>query len=1066
MPTTRGLLPFSDPSGEWRWRLVCGWIPLLFLTCPVFAQETATPRLAPPRLASSRNVPSLRIAEGYEIDLIVSEPVIEKPLQLQFDARGRLWVVEYRQYPWPAGLKLLSRDNVWRNVYDTVPPPPPHAADSMFRGADRISIHADSDGDGTYDSHTVFIEGLSLATAVLPIHGGVYVLNPPYLLFYTDANHDDLPDSATPRILLSGFGIEDSHSLANSLRRGVDGWMYATQGSTVSAAVVRHGPDNQVLPGEQPVRSLGQNVWRYHPGRHVYEILAEGGGNAFGVEIDSEGNVFSGHNGGDTRGFHYTRGAYHRKTFDKHGDLSHPFAFGALPAMAHHQAERFTHTFVRYEAEELADGDNGGGLRGHILAVSPIRHEVMLATMERAGATFRTRDVGVFLAPAPNDRPDWFSPVDIQLGPDGCVYIADWYSEQCNHYRNHEGQTTPGFGRVYRVRRTDRPVPPSPDLSRWSTAQLIERGLADTNRAVRRLAAGLIEDRLSPRVQNATDAAELRRTAALEPLLQRASDEGCIGALEAYGALSALGGVDDDVLRRTLQGSRPELRRAALRTLGDRGDVPSALMDDVLRLAAVDQPPAVRVELASAARAWPGPLGRRVAAALISQPAPLFDATLAAQVWWLVEHHVATETDVAVLLRRPHFGDANTWNLTGIAIEPKADASLPGLLVRRAIARGTDDDRAIAERILTELPDEVLRRSRLAESFVTLAGAEFLGRLSPATQRRLATTQPTLELFLKLRAGDPVATDTALREVLDEDVPASRRLAMTETLAAARPRLTAAVRSGLWDAALATPSEPLGVALLGLLRADGSHGIDVATEVLDRIDRASGARRDTLLRWLAERPATAKALVARLERPREAGSLVPLDIPPEVLEQLRRHTDAELATAVDRLFPRAEVSKEVRERRIEQVASLLATGGGQPLAGRAIYRDKAACGRCHTLFGEGGRVGPDLTPHDRRDVRLLLLAIVHPSAEIREGFTGMAIETVDGRLVTGLKVTDSAAGITLRGADGTDTTVPRDEIDSAVPLSQSLMPENLLDALSERELRDLFAYLMSTTPPK
>jgi putative heme-binding domain-containing protein len=107
-----------------------------------------------------------------------------------------------------------------------------------------------------------------------------------------------------------------------------------------------------------------------------------------------------------------------------------------------------------------------------------------------------------------------------------------------------------------------------------------------------------------------------------------------------------------------------------------------------------------------------------------------------------------------------------------------------------------------------------------------------------------------------------------------------------------------------------------------------------------------------------------------------------------------------------------------------------------------------------------------LTPHDRRDARTLLLAIVHPSAEIREGFSGMAIETVDGRLVTGLKVADTAAGITVRGSDGTDTTVPRAEIESAEPLAQSLMPENLLDALSEQELRDLFAYLMSTTPPK
>jgi putative membrane-bound dehydrogenase-like protein len=1035
------------------------------------------------KLVPSQGVPYLQVAEGFEIDLVVSEPVVEKPLYMQFDARGRLWVVEYRQYPWPAGLKLLSRDNVWRNVYDKVPPPPPHAANSKYRGADRVSIHTDADRDGTFESHRVFVDGLSLATAALPMNGGVYVLNPPYLLFYADVDGDDRPDSETPRILLSGFGIEDSHSLANSLRRGVDGWIYATQGSTVSAAVVRHGPDNQPLAGEKPVRSLGQNLWRYHPGRHVYEIVAEGGGNAFGVESDAEGNLISGHNGGDTRGFHYTPGAFHRKTFDKHGDLSHPFAFGALPAMAHHRADRFTHTFVRYEASELDQGSeingsdvNGAandGLRGKILAVSPIRHEVVLADMERSGSTFRTRDAGVFVSPLPGDRPDWFSPVDIQLGPDGCVYIADWYSEQCNHYRNHEGKTTPGFGRIYRVRCANRPAPPLPDLAGWSNDRLLEIGLADPNRAVRRLAAGLIEDRLAPRATDDSATVEqraLRRAAAFGPLLSEATDDGFAGSVEAYAALTGLGAVDVDVIRAALRHTRPEMRRAALRTLADRGDVPSSVEEEVLALVRPDQTLSVLVELAAAARRWPGPLGRRVAAELIDHPPTTYDATLAAQVWWLVERHVATGTDVAVLMKSSRFADSAAWNITGIAIQPKEDASLPGLLLRRAIARGTDDDREIAERILTDVPDEALRGMRLSESFVTPAGAEFLGRLRPETRRRLASAQPALELFLRLREGDGAAIARALKDVFDNAASIPRRIAMTESLAAAKPNLSQGDRTRLWELAIGDPSEALGVAVLGLLHATSPHEQDAPEEVLVRLDKVHGARKDTLLRWLAERPASAKSLVKHLGKSR-AGSnndkgTTLADVPPEVVEQMRRHADAELMAAVDGLFPRLPVSKEARERRIEQVASLLATGGGKPLAGRDIYREKAACGRCHSLFGEGGRVGPDLTPHDRRDARTLLLAIVHPSAEIREGFSGMAIETVDGRLVTGLKVADTAAGITVRGSDGTDTTVPRAEIESAEPLAQSLMPENLLDALSEQELRDLFAYLMSTTPPK
>src|SRR5690606_23711445 len=126
--------------------------------------------------------------------------------------RQRLWLMEYRQYPDPAGLTMVSRDTFLRSVYDKVPPPPPQ----HFRGRDRISIHTDTDGDGGYDKHQVFVDELNIATSFAIGHGGVYVTNPPYLLFYPDANRDDVPD-ADPVVLLEGFGIEDSHSVINSL---------------------------------------------------------------------------------------------------------------------------------------------------------------------------------------------------------------------------------------------------------------------------------------------------------------------------------------------------------------------------------------------------------------------------------------------------------------------------------------------------------------------------------------------------------------------------------------------------------------------------------------------------------------------------------------------------------------------------------------------------------------------------------------------------------------------------------------------------------------------------------
>ena len=157
-------------------------------------------------LSPAESLGRFKTPADLEVELVLAEPQVAQPLQITWDARGRMWVVEYRQYPSPAGLKMVSRDKFLRTVYDRVPPAPPH----HFRGDDRISIHEDTDGDGRFDRHKTFVEGLSLATSCAVGGGGVWVLNPPYLLFYPDRDGDDVPDG-DPEVRLEGFWLEDSH---------------------------------------------------------------------------------------------------------------------------------------------------------------------------------------------------------------------------------------------------------------------------------------------------------------------------------------------------------------------------------------------------------------------------------------------------------------------------------------------------------------------------------------------------------------------------------------------------------------------------------------------------------------------------------------------------------------------------------------------------------------------------------------------------------------------------------------------------------------------------------------
>ena len=172
------------------------------------SEQFVTGAKLPPEESAAKMEPTA----DFAVELLLHEPQVAQPVHFSFDERGRLWVAQYRQYPYPAGITMLSRDKYYRAHYDKVPPAPPN----HDRGADIISIHESSKGDGVFDTHKVFLDGLNMANAVVRGHGGVWVMHTPYLLFYPDKNGDDIPDGP-PVVQLAGFGFEDTHSVANGL---------------------------------------------------------------------------------------------------------------------------------------------------------------------------------------------------------------------------------------------------------------------------------------------------------------------------------------------------------------------------------------------------------------------------------------------------------------------------------------------------------------------------------------------------------------------------------------------------------------------------------------------------------------------------------------------------------------------------------------------------------------------------------------------------------------------------------------------------------------------------------
>ncbi|MDP1564498.1 MAG: c-type cytochrome [Pirellulaceae bacterium] len=983
-----------------------------------------------PKLRLSENVPALQVADGLELDLLLQEPAVANPLYLNFDHRGRLWVVQFRQYPWPAGLKLLSRDNVWRNVYQPAfPPPPPHADDSPFRGRDQITIHEDTNGDGVFDQHRVFLDGLNLATAALPGRGGVFVMNPPYLLFYADHDQDDVPDSTRPKILLSGFGIEDTHSIGNSLRWGPDGWIYGTQGSTVSGAIVRHDPTEplgQPLPDEAPIHTMGQNIWRYHPEHHKYEVFAEGGGNAFGVEFDSVGRVYSGHNGGDTRGFHYVQGGYYSKNFGKHGLHSNPFTFSYYGAMRHHAVERFTHTFKIYDADTLPPL-----YHGKLISISPVLHNVMLSDIVARGSTRMTKDIAPIVAAGTNERDNWFTPVDIQIGPDGAMYVADWYSMQSNHYRNHEGQTNPDLGRIYRLRNATQRGYPVFDLSTQSSRELVEQGLRHPNRWYREMALRLLGD---------------RKDQTVVPLLQSiAITDQDPHALEALWALHLCNGLDDATAEQLLEHEQSAVRGWTIRLLADRGDVSDSLAQRFARLAEHESDVEVRLQLACSCRRLPTRVGLELLSKLLLRSEDAQDPLMPNAIWWGTESHAGNHAAISSWLQQ-----SAPWR------SPLADAAhVTSNLMRRWAILGTREDLLMCAELLRLSPDAT-QSTRLLEGFTRAFEGRTLPPLPTELVDQLSRVEGRFAMLLGIRRGEAASIEAALTRVADVAVSGDERGQLIRALGEVQaeqavPVLLRLLLEGASD----------GITASSMTALQGFDRAEIGATIVEQFSRMSPPQQETAQSVLASRPSWSQQLIQAIE----AGNVDAKLINQDTVSRLAWHRDPELQSSVSRLFPKSPDDARSLDQRIELVEKIVLAGNGNPLQGQRVFHETGTCGKCHQMFGRGGAIGPDLTSYNRSNLRTMLLGIIHPDAEIREGFENLTALTDDGQVITGFKVDEDANTLVLRAVDGQSRAIDKSGIEELHQNKTSLMPTGLLDGLSDNELRDLFAFLTSTTPP-
>lgn len=964
---------------------------------------------------------AMQVADGFEINLFASDPDFSKPIHMNFDSKGRLWVASSQNYP---------------------------QIEPGAKPTDQIVVLEDTDHDGKADKRTVFADDLLIPTGVLPGDGGVYVANSTELIHLQDTDGDGRSDKK--RTILSGFGTEDTHHLLHTLRWGPDGRLYMNQSIYIHSHI-------ETPQGTK--RLDGGGIWRFDPTNYDLEILCKGFVNPWGHVIDRFGQSLA-TDGAYSEGINYV--------FPDSVFFSSPGAerwIGGLnPGSPKHcSLEQVTGRAMPDEAQNW-------------LITNDFRaHRVCVFQIERQGSGYRS----VQLPELIRTNHAAFRPIDVKMGPDGAIYIADWYNPIIQHgevdFRDARRDRT--HGRIWRVTSKGKAPLKQPDYAALDEAALCAL-LDDSAEWVRQFARMELAKRdatnrkvaLSKWIATAprTHFASLRRLERMWVALCARDPD--------YAEIAALSRDDD-----------PRIRAAAVRFVGRYAShIPTALellkqavsdedgqvvLEGVCALEEIGTMPALEIMLTAASRpnpdqflkfalwnaakkmelvwspalqsgSWPPARDANVLRVLAdagsqgSITKPLLeqlksgklaeDATL--QITGLIAERAqpdAMSSLVEWITQSEQAGDTarrQTYleTVARIASARKAGADRAGELITGALARASNSDSGASDKyraVLTELAgqwqvtDAVPHILRRLESTDDVPEVEILRRMLPA-----------LALI-----NQPTARDAVRRFAISENKHVAKRAAAIAALS--NFDVDAAAEQTLQLLA-SIDSENLAngkFAVEALLARKG--GVEAITKALKKTSDQS---------WSA---GGARTLLSALRSTQ--------GVEPSFIESVAQtiHADSFAWKWSD------EFAKKMLDMAAKQ---------GDAARGEAIYRRSTLqCVRCHSIGPGGGAIGPNLVSLGGSSTpEYILQSIIDPAAKVKEGFQTLVVLMDDGRVINGLQKGRSERQIQVLSADGKEHTLSMDSVES-ITNGQSLMPPGLVDGLTEQELADLTRFLMA-----
>ena len=961
---------------------------------------------------------AMQVADGYEVNLFAADPMITKPLQMNFDPQGRLWVSSSSVYPQIRPGEVAN---------------------------DTVTVLEDRDGDGRADASTVFADGLLMPTAVLPGDGGAYVANSTEFLHLSDTDGDGKAD--TRRVVLSGFGTEDTHHIIHTFRWGPDARLYFNQSIYIHSHV-------ETPRGVRRLNAGG--IWRFAPESLTLDVFARGWVNTWGHAFDRWGrSLVTDGAGGEGINYGFPGAAY--------------LTAAGTPRILH----GMNPGSPKYCGLEFIDGrhlpDDAQGL----LITNDFRaNRVCRFRLTEQGSGFTSEKLPELI----HSQRVTFRPIDVKMGPDGAIYIADWYNPIIQHgevdFRDERRDRT--HGRIWRVTAKGRPTLPRIDFTKLSTPELLGQ-LKSPESYARDMAKRVLFARGSQTV-----VPELTKWLAsldsLDPDFERLRLE----ALRLRQGLDrgSKEDIDAGLLKAVLASPDPRARAAAARIVCDWAD---RLESPVELLAPTTDDPSALVRL-EGVRALATLGGRRAAELALHA----------------VDHERDDALDYAVWLAARETKDA--W-LPAVLDGTFAD---DGRFGRVIFAVAAAEASAAVPRIVALLKDEKIAeadRPAACSAIAKLGNADQLRVVfDVVTNPATSTAQATALLgdlldSHKRRHVAPTGDVAAIEKLVmsPDDGCATRAIEATAAwqVTAASEELAGIVESGSRSAAVrkaaiaalgGLPGDPPRAALLKLCSASGPNEdiksaaiaalvprsvADAAAQAVSFLGTSRDAKaRTAVFQAFLKAKDGAATLAAAFERsPSPLSADAAKDGQQAVSASGRQEPALAQALAAAVARDPAAGSQPAASPHAMDAASLeafvsLVRDKADATRGAAIYaRENLKCVTCHRIGDQGGRVGPNLTAIGASSpLDYVIDSLLYPAKNVKEGYNTVVVQTDDGQVLTGIQVTRSDAELVLRDATGKEVKIPTADIDEE-SAGTSLMPAGLIDSLSREELADLVRYL-------